>query len=105
LAQPASVILSSRPFAQVLSDFSFQTAALSMPANPGHDDLDEQKPGDDGQSKEQIKELFGHRLLRFSSTIEQCRDRYEIEGKLRGLGTGFLKSPSLADAGMPQCYG
>jgi len=61
LAQPASVILSRRPFAQVLSDFSFQTAALSTPANPGHNDLDEQKTGDDGQqSKEQIEEFFRH---------------------------------------------
>jgi len=30
----------------------------------------------------------------------QCR--YEMERKLRGLGIGFLKSPSTASVGMPQ---
>jgi hypothetical protein len=52
--------LSRRPFAQVLCDFSFQTAALSTPANPGHNDLDEQKTGYDGQNNEQIKIFFRH---------------------------------------------
>jgi len=52
--------LSRRPFAQVLYDFSFQTTALSTPANPGHNDLDEQKPDDDGESNKQIKVFFGH---------------------------------------------
>jgi hypothetical protein len=60
LAQPASVILSRRPFAQVLSDFSFQTAALSTPGNPGRNDLDKQKTGYDGQNNEQIKISFRH---------------------------------------------
>jgi hypothetical protein len=30
------------------------TAVVSTPANPGHNNLDEQKPGDDGQNNEQI---------------------------------------------------
>jgi hypothetical protein len=53
-------MLSRRLFAQVLCDFSFQTAALSAPANPGYNDPDEQKTGDDGQNNEQIKIFFRH---------------------------------------------
>src|SRR5262249_25151419 len=53
-------MLSRRPLAQVRCDFSFQSAALSTPANPGHNDLDEQKTGEDGQNNEQIKIFFRH---------------------------------------------
>jgi hypothetical protein len=31
-----------------------------MPANPGHNDLDEQKTGYDGQNNEQIEIFFRH---------------------------------------------
>jgi hypothetical protein len=78
--------LSRRPFAQVLCDFSFQTAALLTPANPGHNDLDEQKTGDDGQNNEQIKIFFRHFSLRFGKKTEQCRDRYETGREVRRLG-------------------
>ena len=37
--------------------------------------------------------------------IEQRQCRYEIEGKLQGLGTDFLESPRMANARMPQFYG
>jgi hypothetical protein len=30
-----------------------------MPANPGHNNLDEQKTGDDGQNNEQIRIFSG----------------------------------------------
>jgi hypothetical protein len=59
-SNPLSVILSRRPFAQVLCDFPFQTPALSVPTNPGSNDPDEQKTGDDGQNNEQIKIFFRH---------------------------------------------
>jgi hypothetical protein len=52
--------LSRRPFSQVLCDFSFKTVTFSTPANPGHNDPDEQKTGDDRESNEQIEEFFGH---------------------------------------------
>lgn len=55
-----SVIVPRSPFAQVLSNFSFQTKALSIPANPRHDDPDEPKPGEDGENDEQIEIFFRH---------------------------------------------
>jgi hypothetical protein len=100
-----SVILSRRPFARVLCDFSFQTTALSTPANPGHNDLDEQETGDEGQNQEQIKIFFRHCPWLSMKEIEQCLGRYEREGKLRGLRTGFLKSPDMAGVGMSGFYG
>jgi hypothetical protein len=69
---PFSVILTHRPFAQVLCDFSFRTTALSTPANPGHNDLDEQETGDEGQNQEQIKIFFRHCPWLSVKEIEQC---------------------------------
>src|SRR6266566_4151055 len=40
--------------------FSFQTAALSTPANPLRNDLDKPQTSDDGQSNKQIKIFFRH---------------------------------------------
>jgi hypothetical protein len=78
--------------------------AVSTPVNLRYKDPDEPKPGDDRQSKEEIKE-FGHR-----STLSIERDRatpvpLRNGEKLCGLGTGFLKSPDMAGVGMPQFYG
>jgi hypothetical protein len=73
-----------------------------MPANSGHNELDEQKTGDEGQNNEQIKISFRHCPCLSVKEIEQCQCRYGMEAKLRGLGTGFLKSPSLANARTPQ---
>lgn len=63
----------------------------------------EQKPADDGQQiKEQIEGFFRYCPCLSVKEIEQCLGRYEREGKLRGLRTGFLKNPSMATARMPQ---
>jgi hypothetical protein len=92
-SNPPSVILSRRPFAQVLRDLSFQTAALSMPANPGHNELDEQKTGDEGQNNEQIKIFFRHCPCLPLKEIEQCRCRYEMKIRSAEIDRGFLESP------------
>jgi hypothetical protein len=76
LTQPFSVKLSRRPFSQVLCDFSFKTVTFSTSADPGRNDLDEQKSGDDRENNEQIEIFFRHLSLRFSKKEEQCRDRY-----------------------------
>jgi hypothetical protein len=81
--------LSRRPFAQVLCDFSFQTAALSTPANPVHNDLDEQKTGDDGQNKEQIKIFFRHCPCLSVKETEQCQCRYDIKRKTAQISAGL----------------
>jgi len=91
--------LSRRPFAQVFCDSSLYTTPVSTPVNRRHKDPDEPKPGDDRQSKEEIKE-FGHR-----STLSIERDRAmpvplwnggkiawignERKGKTAGLGNRF----------------
>jgi len=75
------------------------------PTNPGLNDPDEQKTGYDGQNNEQIKISFRHcpcvSLKRQSNASAAMKWRK----KLRGLGTGFLKSPNMAGVGMPQFYG
>jgi hypothetical protein len=89
------------------------TAVVSTPANPGPNDLDEQKTGDDGQNNEQIKIFFRHCPCLPMKETEQCQCRYEKGGKIAwignerkgktaGLGIGFLKSLSMANARMPQ---
>src|SRR5262249_38992723 len=40
-----SVKLSRRSFSQMLCDFSFKATTFSKPADPGRNDLDEQKTG------------------------------------------------------------
>jgi hypothetical protein len=67
----------------------FQKAALSTPANPGHNELDEQKTGDDGQNNEQIKIFFRHCPCLSVKETEQCQCRYEMEGKIAGIGDRF----------------
>lgn len=69
-------MLSRCLFAHVCCDFSFQTAALSVPANPGHNDPDEQKTSDDGQNNEQIKIFFSHCPSLLVREIEQCANHY-----------------------------
>jgi hypothetical protein len=85
--------LSHRPFAHVLCDFSFQTTALSTPANPGHNDLEEQETGDEGQNQEQIKIFFRHCPWLSMKEIEQCRCRYEMKIRSAEIDRGFLESP------------
>jgi len=80
--------LSRRPFAQVFCDSSLYTTPVSTPVNRRHKDPDEPKPGDDRQSKEEIKE-FGHR-----STLSIERDRAMPVplwngGKIAWIGNGF----------------
>jgi hypothetical protein len=75
LTQTHFAFLSHRPFAQVLEDFSFQTAALLTPPNPCHNDPDEQKTGDDEQNKEQIKVFLRHCPCLPEKEIEQCQCR------------------------------
>jgi hypothetical protein len=53
-------MLSRRPLAQVLCDFSFHAPILSTPANPSRNDLDEPQASDDGQNNKQIKIFFRH---------------------------------------------
>jgi hypothetical protein len=72
-----------------------------MPANSGPNKLDEQKTGDEGENNEQIKIFFRHCPCLSVKETEQRQCRYEIEGKVRGLGTDFLKSPSMATVRMP----
>src|SRR5262245_49510550 len=60
MTQPASTTLFRSPLTQVFCDPSVYTAAISTPVNLRNNDPDEPKPGDDRQSKEQIKES-GHR--------------------------------------------
>jgi hypothetical protein len=36
----------------VLCDFAFKTATFSPPADPGRNDLDEQKNSDDGENND-----------------------------------------------------
>jgi hypothetical protein len=48
------------------------------PANPGHNDLDEQKTGDDGQNNEQIKIFFRHCPCLSVKETEQCQCRYDM---------------------------
>jgi hypothetical protein len=71
----------------------FQTAVLSTPANPGHNDLDEQETGDEGQNQEQIKIFFRHCPWLSMKEIEQCRCRYEMKIRSAEIDRGFLKSP------------
>jgi hypothetical protein len=84
--------LSHRPFAQVLSDFSFQTAALSTPANPGHNDLDEQKTGYDGQNSEQIKIFFRHCPCVSVRGQSNAGAAMKMERRSAQIGKGLLKS-------------
>jgi hypothetical protein len=77
----------------VLCDFSFQTVALSAPANPGHNDPDEQKSGDDGQYNEQIKIFFRHCPWLSLKEIEQRQCRYEMKIRSAEIDRGFLESP------------
>src|SRR5262249_32249129 len=53
-------MLSCLHLAQVLCDFSFQTAALSMLVNPRRNALDDQKTCEDGENNKQIKIFFRH---------------------------------------------
>jgi len=69
MTQPASTTLFRSPLTQVFCDPSVYTAAISTPVNLRNNDPDEPKPGDDRQTKEQIKES-GHR-----STPSVERDR------------------------------
>jgi hypothetical protein len=75
------------------------------PTNPGPNDPDEQKTGCDGKNNEQIKISFRH--CPCVSLKGQSNARAAMKGreKLRGLSTGFPKSPDMAGVGMPQFYG
>jgi hypothetical protein len=44
-------------------------------------------------------------IVPYVSVRRQSNARAAMKGreKLRGLGTGFLKSPDMAGVGMPQC--
>src|SRR6266446_7152965 len=92
------LFLLRRPFAEVLCDSSFYTAALLTPTNPGLNDPDEQKTGYDGQNNEQIKISFRH--CPCVSLIRQSNDSAAMKGreKLRGLRTGLPKSLSMVNA-------
>src|SRR5262249_40953686 len=60
LLNPFSVKLSRRSFSQMLCDFSFKATTFSKPSDPGRNDLDEQKTGEDGENNKQIEIFFRH---------------------------------------------
>jgi hypothetical protein len=73
------------------------------PVNLRNNDPDEPKPGDDSQSKEEIKEC-GHR-----STLSVERDRampgpLQNEPKTAEIGGGFLKCLQDGSVRMPRFY-
>src|SRR5262245_27214781 len=100
MPQPASTTLFRSPLTQVFCDPSVYTAAISTPVNLRNNDPDEPKPGDDRQTKEQIKES-GHRSTPSVEEIEQCRCRQDIDGKTDQISAGLPKSVKTRGIGMP----
>jgi hypothetical protein len=66
--------------------------------NPGHNDLDEQIPANDGMSKEERREYFRHPLRRPSNGGAGMKE-------LRMIRKGFLKNLKMARTAMPQVFG
>jgi hypothetical protein len=94
-------MLSRRLFAQVLRDFSFQTAAPSTPANPLRNDLDEPQTSDDGQSNKQIKIFFRHCpcvSVRRQSNAGTVLHNWTLTST---IGAEVLKSRIVPSSGMP----
>jgi hypothetical protein len=85
-------MLSRRLFAQVLRDFSFQTAAPSTPANPLRNDLDEPQTSDDGQNNEQIKIFFRHCPCVSVRGQSNAGAAMKMERRSAQIGKGLLKS-------------
>ena len=86
----------------MLCDFSFKTATFSKPADPGRNDLDEQKTDNDRENNDEIEIVVRH--CPCVSVRRQSNAGAAMTGreKQRRLRAGLLKSVKIRGVGMPQ---